>query len=162
MSDQELDEIEERLAAMRPAEPDPAVSQRIAESLESGSSQGERPLIFRIPTVLVLAVAACLALALVLLPFIGQVPLTPPIADDRDTPAPVQDEPIQPSGAAEEDDRIAPTFLVLHQALRESPSDLDRLLDEISEQRVARLSAEAPYTQGAAYARGAPLPEDLP
>ena len=131
MSEQDLNDIEERLAAMKPAEPDPAVKQRIAQSLEQDAGQSDRPLIFRGPWAFVTAAAAVIALALVLLPLIGQIPTTPPVAIDPGTTAPSVDEQTdEPSDALDAIDPLKPTLLAMHQALRESPEALEQLIDQ--------------------------------
>jgi len=131
MSEHDLNDIEERLAAMKPAEPDPAVRQRIAGSLQEDAAQAQRPLIFRGPWAFVTAAAALIALALVLLPLIGQIPTRPPVAIDPDATAPsVDEQQDEPDESLDAIEPMRPTLLAMHQALRESPEALEQLIEQ--------------------------------
>ena len=130
MSEQDFNEIEQRLSAMRPAEPRHEVRQKIVDSLENNPVQAHRSLIFRRPLGIALAATAMIAFALVLLTFIVQFPLSPPVAGDRDPSIPgAEDEPATPDPPPNHELPLRPTLLVMHKALRQSPEALDELIN---------------------------------
>lgn len=142
MSEQDFNDFEDRLAAMRPAEPSPEIKRRVAESLEADRGHDNRPLIFRRPLGIALTVAAAIVFALVLLPFIGQISLRSPVAVD---PAPSvpgsEDESVTPDATPNHAHPIRPTLLVMHQALRQSPEALDELIDRSGQLALAQDSS---------------------
>lgn len=115
-------DIEARLQAMQPADPSPALRQRISASLDEAVAEPRGPWPIHRRVLVGLAAAAVVALAgLVVMVLISPaepqiVNDTPPMPDERQAPAPTQATPIEP------------TVFALQTAWRESPEALDDAL----------------------------------
>lgn len=157
MNDHEPNEIELRLQAMQPAEPGPAVSQRIAESLGTESGQTHASSLMRYRVLVGLATAAVITIAsLVLLFLLDQPTPAPDVADSL--PPSQQDDVVAPPQAMPAE----PTLLVLNNALRESPQQVVVLLDRIGAERLARTTSDSNPVYASAGSPGADLYKDLP
>ncbi|MFN3168143.1 MAG: hypothetical protein ACE37H_13865 [Phycisphaeraceae bacterium] len=121
MNEQELEEIEARLAAMRPAEPGPALRQRVARSV--ADQQGDRPVLarpwWRKPLAGALAVAAAVGLAGLVVWLAVREPGAASVAEEQEAPV------IEMVRAAPQP---PPTLLDLNRAWNESPDALDAML----------------------------------
>ena len=124
MNQHDPNEIERQLEALRPAEPDASLRDRIKASLEA---QGDEPtaqtLKFPRPLIYALAAAACVALAAVVWVSLGPGPAVPPIV--------VVPEPVAPDApvVSEGDASPTPTHYELRQAMQRSPEAFEQALD---------------------------------
>ena len=136
MSDQQ--DIEQLLQAMRPATPDPALRERIADSLAVQAEMPSHSGSFRYRLAVGLAVAAVVVIAgLVVLQFATPSDKSLEVVTDL-PPANQEGEVVPPSAVTDQ-----PTLLALHHALRESPQEVDALLDRINADRLDRLASNS-------------------
>ena len=125
MNDHDTTDIEARLGDLQPANPDPALRQRIASSLETGGTEQAAPFHFPKPLAYALAAAACVVLAAVLWVVISHNNATPPIAVDPD--------PTEMNEATDPEPPAIPTPHTARLALLQSPESLDQALDALLE-----------------------------
>lgn len=157
MNEQQVNEIEERLRAMRPAEPDPALRQRLGQSFLQENAEPVSVSLARRHVFLALAVAAALAIAgLVVVQALhgpdsaSKVVLTPPVTDqpqDLNPPPPT---------------RLEPTVVAMNRALSSSERDMEALLDQIDKQRALRWSRDTKPVPTPSDAWHQPLKEGFP
>lgn len=130
MTDHDPNDIEQRLHAMKPAEPGHAVKQRIAESLDTHAAEHPTPARSYRFAIAALAAAAAVAISAWSILYFTQPPPpdtaplvrhTPPGATGPDQPDPVNTAPTTAP--------TQPTLIALSRAWRRSPAALDAALD---------------------------------
>lgn len=133
----EQQDIEQQLQALRPVTPDPALRNRIAESLaeQDGAAVHVWSPWHRLAVGLAGAAVVVIA-GLVVLQLVAHSDEAPEVVTDI-PPANENDEAVPPSAVP-----ARPTLLALHDALRESPQEVDALLDRIGADRLARLASD--------------------
>ena len=163
MNDQECNEIEQRLSAMRPADPSPALRQRVAASVQEPSAQGAGPQrSYRIGFAS-LAAAAVIALAGLVVLWVWSGPTGSQVAEQpehvapppqRGAPAGIDDPPSAASAQ--------PTLLALSHAWRESPQAVEQMLDQAGAQPRHGPVHDDEILLTIADARRWPLTKELP
>ena len=164
MNEHEPTEIEERLKALRPAEPDAALRDRIAASLEAETAEPTQTLKFPRPLIYVLAAAACMALAAVLWVVMTNEPSNPTVVESPDESDQTHPEP-EPDDAQNTLDHHPPRVPSQHElrlAAQQSPEALEHAVDSaiVIEPRSAAGRTTHVYT--IADGRRISLMENLP
>lgn len=178
-------DIEQRLSAMRPAEPAPSVKQRIAQSLDQDAADelqttpaaptstapvpaAPRPR----PWVFGLAAAALIAVAGLVAVLAWPGPDTPRIADPSDQPPtqaqPAPDDSDPPPDPHQTQQTIAPateppapTLLALNNAWRNAPGSIDKVLDRFDQTQKTHQAQPTPTPQPVLIAADARRWEEL-
>lgn len=140
--------MEQRLRAMRPAKPDPALRERIAESL---AEEGPGPLSawslsHRYLVGLAAVAAVCFlvwGVSILLSKPDSEIPMAEQNTPDDSTFDLVFVRPV-----LQDNELPTPTLLALNDAYRQSPQQVDVLLDRIGKQQLARLSKDPAPTAG--------------
>ena len=150
-------DIETRLQAMRPADPSPALRQRIGTSLDevTVASSGPRPIHRRL--LVGLAAAAVILVAGLVVVRVLLNPVEPQIVEDT-LPTPQEQQVPEPSKTTPTE----PTLFALNNALRESPQEVSDMLDRLAAERFARIASISNPTPVAVPVWGQPITEDLP
>ncbi len=134
------DEIEQRLHAMRPAEPDPAVRRRVRESLARSTEDASQPSTYRLVrrSLALAAVLAVAGLAALLIQRSHKAPVAEGPPDqpvvEHQVPASDPNEHADPLFVERPDPppSAPPTLLALDRAWRDSPQAFNDLLDRAS------------------------------
>ena len=158
------DEIEQRLHAMQPTEPGPAVRGRLAASLDGPVIGPSRAWYRRRPPAVAVAVMAAVLMLVALLSAIDWQMPEPRLADQPQPgplPAPTQ-PPVPRDRERPTTPTPGPTLSELKKAWREAPEAFDTLLDQAGPPPHFRPSPDRTPALVAADVRRWALTEDLP